>query len=71
MAVKKDSNNGIKERDYDEREYYTELCGCRMKLKFSKTEDKNIEDNVLMPLLEFLDREYLEGGEDDHVSFSS
>ena len=31
--------------------------------------DGKIEDGVLMPLIEFLDREYLEDTDENHVSF--
>jgi len=45
------------------------FAGCKLMLHFKKQDDEEIEDGVLMPLIEFLDREYLEDTDENHVSF--
>ena len=55
--------------EYDECVIGTMFAGCKLMLHFKKQDDEEIEDGVLMPLIEFLDREYLEDTDENHVSF--
>ena len=59
----------INREEYDERVIGTMFAGCKLMLHFKKQDDEEIEDGVLMPLIEFLDREYLEDSDENHVSF--
>ena len=59
----------INREKYDERVIGTMFAGCKLMLHFKKQDDEEIEDGVLMPLIEFLDREYLENTDENHVSF--
>ena len=59
----------INTEEYDDRAIGTMFAGCKLMLHFKKQDDEEIEDGVLMPLIEFLDREYLESTDENHVSF--